>query len=173
MTSFIRTHTKGFTLIELLIVIAIIAILSGIILVSLGGARNKAADGAVQSALAQFKVEAELYANGNNSNYNELCDAETVFSASKIASLRAEIAKNAKSEKCKGTSTASGGAYAYFAQLKGAPDKVYCIDSTGRAGIYSFPAAGLPDATVCDTGSSGGTVDAPIDLPIDPVDPTE
>ncbi|MCP6719506.1 MAG: type II secretion system GspH family protein [Patescibacteria group bacterium] len=56
-----RNSKKGFTLIELLVVIAIIGTLSGIVLVSLGGARSKARDAVRQSDLRQFVSAQELY----------------------------------------------------------------------------------------------------------------
>ena len=54
-------NKKGFTLIELLVVIAIIGTLSGIVLVSLGGARSRARDAVRQSDMRQVVSAQEMY----------------------------------------------------------------------------------------------------------------
>ena len=61
-----KYNKKGFTLIELLVVIAIIGILSGIVLVSLGGARANARDARRQSDIRQLSTAMELSYNDSN-----------------------------------------------------------------------------------------------------------
>lgn len=56
---------KGFTLVEMLVVIAIIAILSGIFLVGFTGYRNAAKDAAAISDVHKTQAELELYYNQN------------------------------------------------------------------------------------------------------------
>ncbi|HEY4476496.1 MAG TPA: type II secretion system protein [Candidatus Paceibacterota bacterium] len=61
--------TLGFTLIELLVVIAIIGLLSSIVLASLGTARSKAADAAIQADLVGVRSAAEIFYADNGSSY--------------------------------------------------------------------------------------------------------
>lgn len=59
-------NKKGFTLVELLVVIAIIGTLSGIVLVSLGGARAKARDAVRQSDMRQVITAQEIFYTDND-----------------------------------------------------------------------------------------------------------
>jgi prepilin-type N-terminal cleavage/methylation domain-containing protein len=63
-------NQKGFTLIELLVVIAIIGILSGVVLASLGSARDKARDAAIKTTMKQFQTQAELEADDISGMYS-------------------------------------------------------------------------------------------------------
>jgi prepilin-type N-terminal cleavage/methylation domain-containing protein len=57
---------KGFTLVELLIVVAIIAILTGMLTVNLADARERARDAQRKADLKQIQNALELYKNDQN-----------------------------------------------------------------------------------------------------------
>ncbi|MCP6718323.1 MAG: type II secretion system GspH family protein [Patescibacteria group bacterium] len=65
-------NKKGFTLVELLVVIAIIGTLSGIVLVSLGGAREKARDAVRQSDMRQIVTAQEIYYSDNDAYFTDV-----------------------------------------------------------------------------------------------------
>jgi prepilin-type N-terminal cleavage/methylation domain-containing protein len=60
MSKLFKKEKKGFTLIELLVVIAIIGLLSSVVLVSLGGARQKARDARRNSDIRQISLAMEM-----------------------------------------------------------------------------------------------------------------
>lgn len=67
MSIFKAKHQKGFTLVELLVVIAIIGILSTLLLLQLGIARQRARDAKRIADVNQTRTAVELYYDDNSS----------------------------------------------------------------------------------------------------------
>ncbi len=118
---------KGFTLIELLVVIAIIGILSSVVLASLNSARNKGANAAVKSNLANIRAQAEIvYDSATPNSYDTVC-ADTTVAAGVTAAGNAGGGTGA----CVDAATA----WAASAPLKAAEgsNTDWCVDSTGAS----------------------------------------
>lgn len=128
MKQFMNRSEKGFTLIELLVVIAIIAILSTIVLASLGTARQRARDTRAKSELSQMRAQAELYFTNSNT-FDGVCEAPK--SDQGLAEMIVSVGKNAGAVDC----TDNPYAWAAAAAIKGDDDKTFCADSTGYAGF--------------------------------------
>ncbi|MES2668741.1 MAG: type II secretion system protein [Patescibacteria group bacterium] len=124
--------SRGFTLIELLVVIAIIGILSSVVLASLNTARNRGADAAAKSNLANARAEAELFYDGNPTGYTGVCatTGTNVIGDSVQAALTALGSAAVVGTHCNASATAYA---ASTPDLKETGNQYFCVDSTGFA----------------------------------------
>ncbi len=152
---------KGFTLIELLVVIAIIGILASVVLASLNSARNKGADAAIKSNLANARAQAELFYDSNGSKYMGTAGtADDVCSSSALASTVKGIYPNVLAAgNSLGGTTAVGGnsqAFAYAASSATAGSVVCHSSSSGWAAVVSLKSPVTTNSGYCvdSTGAS-------------------
>ena len=137
-----KTFERGFTLIELLVVIAIIGILASVVLASLNTARDKGADAAIKSNLANARAEAEIFYDSNSRVYTGVCattgnnvigdgiNAAKVAYGGSATAYALTTATTGETEQCHDTA----GAWAAAVPLRGstlASPSLWCVDSTG------------------------------------------
>jgi type IV pilus assembly protein PilA len=151
-----KTGSQGFTLIELLVVIAIIGILASVVLGSLNTARNKGADAAVKSNLANARAQAELYYDANANSYTGVCGTTAVATVNPIGAAvqAAATAVGVSSVTVNGavqtatTANCNASATAWAASVKLKVGANYsCVDSTGASRETATPLAA--SGTVC------------------------
>ena len=126
-----QKNKKGFTLIELLVVIAIIGILSGVILINLGGESDKASSARIKADMAQLRTAMESDRAADSAlGYD---DPDTVG-----ASLKADIASKGGSVVAASWleyhTTSAWCVETLLKPIDGATAESWCVDSTGYSG---------------------------------------
>lgn len=116
---------KGFTLIELLVVVAIVGILSGVILVSLNTARQKARIANIKANLKNMISQAGMFSIDTGSYANFCLDP-------KIVEMKDSIVNSGGTVNCFSTSSTTNGlSWAVSAFLNSDNTKNYSVDQNG------------------------------------------
>jgi prepilin-type N-terminal cleavage/methylation domain-containing protein len=123
---------KGFTIIELLVVVAIIAVLSSIVIVSIDVYRTRSSNTNIQATLGQVRSESLLYQQSNGS-FLDVCEAGEPY---RIAAMLSEIqAQSFIAPKCFDDSDS----WVATTPLRGGEtdEFAWCVDSNNFGGLIS------------------------------------
>lgn len=114
--------SKGFTIIELLVVVAIIAVLTGIVLVNVTSYINKGKDAAIKGNLSTILTNGAVFYD-TNASYTGFC-ADATVTAPQAAILAAGGVSTC-------TVDVGNTAWCACSTLKVTSGNVFCVDSTG------------------------------------------
>ena len=143
-------NSKGFTLIELIVVIAIIAILSGVVLLGVTKYINIWKDSSLKGNLSVLITDGETFYNNNGNSYNAGTDATNFCKSNAVNNAWAQISNepDISDENC--NPTPDGTAWAACAQEFSNTSNYYCVDSTGA------------HEEVCGSSCSGSLTQCPL-----------
>lgn len=134
----------GFTIIELLVVVAIIAVLTGIVLVNVTAYIAKGKNASIKGDLSTIRTNAAVYYDGQNPSTYVGYAASTGYTsaATPAATLNGGTALT------EGETSTAFCACGKLLDITGATNQTFCVDSTGQA---------KQTATACGTECATGT----------------
>ncbi|MCX6718701.1 MAG: prepilin-type N-terminal cleavage/methylation domain-containing protein [Candidatus Staskawiczbacteria bacterium] len=147
---------KGFTIIELVVVIAITAVLSGIILFSVTQYISRGKDANVSGSLAILIPAGEVFYNNNGNSYNKegvsFCTSPVVANiASQAPANPSTICYDENSNPTGACCGAISQAWAACAREFTNPNLAFCVDSRGMKKEICYNHC-VGDITICPDG---------------------
>ncbi len=155
-----RQTKKGFTLLELLIVVAVLAVIMGIVYGLSVSQKNAGSDAAVKKVLVGIRSQAQLLSVNSNNSFATVCADTKIRSMVQSAARAGGIVPNAaayadtdvgawNAEACHDTATT----YVIWVPLKdstAAVTSAWCVDSTNASRRITGAGATLANgATAC------------------------
>ena len=123
-------NQKGFTIIELVVVIAIIAVLAGVVLVNVTSYINKSRDAAIKGNFSTIMANGAVFFDTYSYYYNGGVSSDiTNFLVNNGYLVPAAAATAASSAAV--TSVATSSAFCSCTSMRTNSAKTFCVDSTG------------------------------------------